>query len=82
MASLIPLTRTQSNIFMHQVSFMHVSTVLLQVKLLPGIERNEKEQLQLLEILGKQLQMKKHLVAKYKELNLKVNGLSGANSFQ
>jgi len=56
---------------------------LLQVKQLPGVERNEEEQLQLLEILKRQLQMKKQLVAKYKDINLKVNGLSSAaSSFQ
>lgn len=44
---------------------------------LPGIEVSKEEQLQQLENLKKQLQMKKDLIAKYKELNVKVNGLSG-----
>ena len=44
---------------------------------LPGIEVSKDEQLVQLQNLKKQLQMKKDLIAKYKELNLKVNGLSG-----
>ncbi len=44
---------------------------------LPGIETSKEEQLAQLQNLKKQLQMKKDLIAKYKRLNLKVNGLSG-----
>ena len=44
---------------------------------LPGIEMNKEEQLAKMQNLKQQLKMKKDLIAKYKELNLKVNGLSG-----
>lgn len=44
---------------------------------LSGIENSPKEQLKQLEILREQLRMKKKLIHKYKELNLKVFGLSG-----
>ena len=44
---------------------------------LPGIEVSKEEQLAQFQNLKRQLQMKKDLIAKYKELNLKVNGLSG-----
>jgi mediator of RNA polymerase II transcription subunit 9 len=44
---------------------------------LPGIEVNKEEQLAQSRNLVKQLNMKKDLIAKYKELNLKVNGLCG-----
>ena len=44
---------------------------------LPGIEASKEEQLVKLQSMKKQLKMKKDLIAKYKELNLKVNGLSG-----
>lgn len=44
---------------------------------LPGIEVCKEEQLARMENLKKQLKMKNDLIAKYKELNLKVNGLSG-----
>ena len=47
---------------------------------LPGIEVSKEEQLLKLQSMKKQLQMKKELIAKYKELNLKVNGLSGLHS--
>ncbi len=48
---------------------------------LPGIEKNREEQLRQLEVLRQQLHMKKRIIQKYKELNLKVSGLSGQNSF-
>jgi len=44
---------------------------------LPGIEVGKDEQMAQLQNLKKQLQMKKELIAKYKDLNLKVSGLSG-----
>jgi mediator of RNA polymerase II transcription subunit 9 len=44
---------------------------------LPGIEVSKEEQMAQLQNQKRQLQMKKDLIAKYKELNLKVNGLSG-----
>ena len=44
---------------------------------LPGIEVSKEEQLAQMQNLKKQLQMKKDLIAKYKELNLKITGLSG-----
>merc|ERR1712141_65131 len=44
---------------------------------LPGIEAGKEEQLAKMQNLRQQLKMKKDLIAKYKELNLKVNGLSG-----
>ena len=44
---------------------------------LPGIEVSKEEQLAKLQSMKKQLKMKKELIAKYKELNLKVSGLSG-----
>merc|ERR1711992_148996 len=44
---------------------------------LPGIEAGKDEQMAQLQNLKKQLQMKKELIAKYKDLNLKVSGLSG-----
>ena len=44
---------------------------------LPGIETSKEEQLAKMQNLKQQLKMKKELISKYKELNLKVNGLSG-----
>ena len=45
---------------------------------LEGIQRSPKDQEKHLQVLQKQLEMKKKLIAKYKGLNLKVSGLSGA----
>lgn len=46
---------------------------------LSGIERNHSDQLEYLETLKKQLELKKKLVAKYQGLNLKVSGLAGSS---
>ncbi len=48
-----------------------------QIYRLPGISRSKEDQLQQLDVLKQQLQMKKKLIAKYKDVNLKVSGLSG-----
>ena len=48
-----------------------------QIYKLPGVERSKEDQLRQLGVLKKQLDCKKKLIAKYKELNLKVCGLNG-----
>ena len=57
-----------------------IAALRQQIYKLPGIERSREEQLRRLDVLKQQLQMKKKLIIKYKELNLKVSGLSGQNS--
>jgi len=46
---------------------------------LPGIEMNKEEQLAKMQNLKQQLKMKKDLIAKYKELNLKIFDLTKKN---
>ncbi len=58
-----------------------ISALREQIYKLSGIEQSKEEQLRQLEVLKQQLQMKKKLILKYKELNLKVSGLSGQNSY-
>ena len=55
-----------------------VETLRSDIYRLPGIERSKPQQLRKLELLRKQLLMKKRLIGKYKDLNLKVFGLTGS----
>ena len=55
-----------------------VETLRSDIYRLPGIERSKPQQLRKLELLRKQLLMKKRLISKYKDLNLKVFGLTGS----
>lgn len=55
-----------------------IESVREQVYKLPGIEYDKEEQLAQIQMLRKQLAMKKSLIAKYKNTNLKVSGLSGS----
>ncbi len=57
-----------------------VDKVRENIHRLPGIEHSKEEQLARLQNLRKQLAMKKALIAKYKHINLKVNGLSGLHT--
>merc|ERR1711976_417059 len=50
-----------------------IETVREQVYKLPGIEYDKEEQLAQIQTLRKQLSMKKNLISKYKNTNLKVS---------
>ena len=50
-----------------------------QVYKLPGVDTSPEEQLKQMEVLKQQLEMKKKIVDKYKDLNVKVSGLTGGN---
>lgn len=84
----IPRKRKKNNFFLFHRDSLEASQKILELNKkvekvrediyrLPGIEMNKEEQLAKMQNLKQQLKMKKDLIAKYKELNLKVNGLSG-----
>ncbi len=58
-----------------------IAALRQQIYRLPGVEKDKEEQLRQLEVLRSQLASKKKLILKYKNLNLKVCGLSVQNTF-
>jgi len=64
---------------MNKVKELHraIEAIREDIHAMPGIERSKSDQLKQLQALRTQIQMKKRLVAKYKDINLKVSGLAG-----